>query len=195
MSEPRPPYVRFEYRQIEDRDATIQAGHYVAKDVIFALVTPTGSKDLLEKPAEEWIKGLEEGVNQERIPSIWLDAYKKALQIWEENQTDPEFGTPIRNWPALTPSQLKMLTDCNLRSVEDVAEMNEEAVLRMGMGGRALKEKARAWLDASKDVGKTSEELDSLRKSNATLAEQNTKMMADMKAMQAKIDALSKDKG
>jgi len=192
--EPRPPYVRFEYRSIEDRDASITAGHYVARDVVFALVTPTGSKDLLEKPVEDWLAGLREGVNQDRIPSLWLDAYQQALEVWKKNQQDPEFGTPLRNWPALSPAQLKMLTDCNLRSIEDVAEMNEESVNRVGMGGRALQEKAKAWLDSAKDGGKTAEELDTLRKSNKTLSEQNTSMMADMKTMKAQLEALQKTK-
>ena len=69
---PRPAYVQFEVRAVEDRTATLESGHFVAKDVIYALVTPAGTKDRLEKNAEEWIKRMEEGVSQERIQIQFL---------------------------------------------------------------------------------------------------------------------------
>ena len=40
----RPPYVQFEMRAVEDRQASIDAGHYVAKDVAYAIITPAGSR-------------------------------------------------------------------------------------------------------------------------------------------------------
>lgn len=37
IAEARPPYVTFEFRAEEDRAASIEAGHYVSKDVAYAL--------------------------------------------------------------------------------------------------------------------------------------------------------------
>jgi len=182
---PRPPYVRFEVRAVEDRDASIEAGHYVAKDVVYAIVTPVGSKDQVEKPASEWIEGLQEGVRQERIPANWPDLYTDALKRFEQNQEDPEFGTPLRNWAGLTPAQLRMLTDANIRSVEDVAAMNEEAVSRIGMGGRALKSRAQAWLDTQSNGGKVSEELASLRVEIDALKAQNKTQADELQKLRA----------
>lgn len=167
----RPPYVMFEVRSVEDREASIEAGHYVGKDVNYAIVTPSGSKDRIEKVAEEWLANMEEGVKQERIPGEWLEAYTKKYETWKETREVPEDGTPILSWPALSPSQAKAILDANVRTLEDLVAANESTLAAIGMGARALKEKAKAWLDSAQDTGKTAEELDSLRKQVDTLAE------------------------
>lgn len=194
--EPKPPFVTFESRPMEDRNASLEAGHYVAKDVNFALITPSGSRDRMEKVAEDWLKDLEEAVRQERFPASWLDQYRQLYKAWQNNQELPETGHPVKEWPVASPSQVRMLIDMGLTTVEHVAEMNEEAVTRIGMGGRALKSKAEEWLKASADVGKVSGEIDSLKKVNEALlsraeaAEINTKNLAkeleDLKALMAK---------
>lgn len=163
--EARPPYVSFETRAVEDRNATIETGHFVAKDVIFAIVTPAGSRDKLEKEAEAWIKDLRDAVSQDRFPSSWFDAYEKKLQIYKETQEVPEDGTPIMNWPALSPAQVRTILSANVRTIEDLAEANEATMARIGMGARALKEKALAWLSAAEGPGKVSAELHALRTS------------------------------
>ncbi len=189
----RPPYVMFETRTVEDREATIAAGRYVGKDVNYAIVTPSGSKDRIEKIAEEWLAGLEEGVKQERIPGEWLEGYTRKYRTWVETREMPEEGTPVMGWPAISPSQAKAILDANVRTLEDLAEANESTLTAIGMGARALKEKAKAWLDTADGTGKAAEELDSLRKqvdtltkSVETLSKANEKLQADLIAAKEK---------
>jgi FtsZ-binding cell division protein ZapB len=189
--EPKPSYVRFEIRSIEDREASMEAGHYVGKDVIFALVTPAGTRDCVEREASEWIKNIEEGVNQDRIPSSWLVAYRGALEAFTKNQEAPEFGTPVIDWPSASPSQIKLLLDINVRTVEELAAANEETVQRIGMGGRALKEKAQAWLDSSKDAGKVAEEVQALRVANEALKSDNKEMRDRLTALEKQLTAMT----
>jgi hypothetical protein len=189
---PKPPYVQFELRAVEDRSGSTEAGHYKAKDVIFAIVTPSGTRDRLEKEAEEWLRGIEEGVKQERIPSEWLRAYRHALQMFKESHENPEFGTPVKDWPSISPAQVRMLMDINLRTVEDLAAANEEALARIGMGARALKAKAQAWLDSSAGQGKLASELESLRTKNAELAARDKERDEQLKTLQAQVEALQK---
>ena len=167
--EVRPPYVKFETRSVEDRDASIEAGHYVGKDVIFVLVTPAGTRDQIERVAEDWMNSLDEGVKQERIPSTWPPAYRRALKDFQESRETPETGAPIIDWPGASPAQIKLLLDINVRTIEDLAVANEETVTRIGMGGRALKEKAKAWLESASGPGKLAEEMDALRVEIAAL--------------------------
>jgi len=191
MSEiPKPPFVTFETRAVEDRNASIEAGHFVAKDVHFALITPAGSKDRIEKVATDWLKDLAEAVHQERFPAEWLDAYTRRYKSWMEARELPEDGSPIVNWPALSPAQVKMLLDLNIRTVEQLAEATEEALSHIGMGSRALKSKAQAWLDSSKGDGKVSAELDQLRQANEELKTRDTEREEQFAAMQKQIIAL-----
>lgn len=184
MDKPRPPYVKFEVRAVEDRTASVDQGHYVPRDVVFALVTPAGTKDRLEKEADAWLEGILEGVKQERIPPEWYDQYKAALERFRTNLETPENGIAVTNWPALSPAQVTMLLDLNLRTVEDVAVMSEEAVNRLGMGGRALKARAQAYLDASASTGTTAAELDELRQENAEIKLRNETLEARLEKLE-----------
>jgi DNA repair exonuclease SbcCD ATPase subunit len=184
--------VIFEERAVEDRAATIESGHYSVKDVHYAIITPAGTKDRIEKIASEWLKDLEEAVRQERFPQTWLDAYKAAYKSWCETREVPENGIPVGSWPGISPAQHKMLLDLNLRTVEQVAEATEEAISRMGMGGRALKAKAQAYLDASEDVGKTSAELESLRQKVDELLARDKEREEQLKTLEAENKALKK---
>lgn len=192
---PRPAYVQFEVRAVEDRTATLESGHFVAKDIIYALVTPAGTKDRLEKNAEEWIKSMEEGVAQERIPAQWLEHYRTALRMFKESREMPEIGTPVTAWPSLSPSQVKLCLDANLRTVEEVAEATEEALARLGMGARAMKQKAKAWLDSAETTGKVSAELESLRTANAALETRNADLLERVKTLETQLEALKPAEG
>lgn len=159
----RPPYVAFETRAVEDRNASIEQGHFVAKDVIFALVTPAGSRDRMEKQADDWLRDLKDAVHQDRFPGEWFEAYERKHKAFVESQEVPEEGTPIMSWPALSPAQVRTVLSANVRTVEDLAVANEETIQRIGMGSRALKEKAIAWLEAANGPGKVAEDLHDLR--------------------------------
>lgn len=190
--EPRLPYVRFETRAIEDRGKSIEAGHMQYKDVHFAIITPAGTKDVIEKPVEDWLLNLEEGAKQERIPQSWLREYRAAYEHYKTTQENPEFGTPIKQWPSATPAQVAVLLNANLRTIEELADANEEAVARIGMGGRALKEKAKAWLDSAKSTGVTAAELDSLRVENGELKTRDAARQEQFEAMERRLAALEK---
>lgn len=190
--EAKPPFVIFELRAVEDRAASIETGHYAAKDVVYAIITPAGTKDRIEKVAEDWLTDLEMAVQQERFPVEWLWAYRAAHKSWLETRETPEFGTPISTWPAVSPAQVKMLLDINLRTIESVAEATEEALSRIGMGARALKAKAQAWLDTAEGPGKISAELDTLRQQVEALTTRDAEREAALKTLQTENEALKK---
>lgn len=172
----RPPYVMFEVRPVEDRAASIEQGRYVAKDVIFAVVTPAGTKDKIEKVAEDWFAGIKANVREGRFPAQWLTAYEAQFEAFKKNEEVPEIGTPIKTWPALSPAQVKNILGANIRTVEDLADANEEALMRIGMGSRGLKDKAKAWLQSAEKKGIPAEKLAALEAENTQLREDNEKL-------------------
>lgn len=198
MADPKPPFVRFEARPVEDRTASQEAGHYVYKDVVYALITPAGTKDCIEKVAEDWLRDTEEGVRQERLPQSWLDAWKFAYKSWVENREIPVNGIPLDAWPAISPAQHKNCLDANIRTVEELAEATEEGLSRLGMGARALKEKAKAYLETSADTGKVSEELAAMRNQIDALLTRDKEREEELKKLVAEnaklTTALEKEK-
>lgn len=68
VAEARPPYVMFETRAVEDRAASLEKGHYVTRDVDYAIITPMGSKDRTERVIKEWFDQLQQQVAEGRFP-------------------------------------------------------------------------------------------------------------------------------
>lgn len=187
----RPPFVQFEIRAAEDRAASIAEGRYIAKDVIYAIITPAGSKDRIERVADEWFRHLAEQVAQDRFDRTWYAHYKQAFADWKEGREPPVSGTDIRQWPVVSPAQLKLLMDLKVRSVEDLAAANEETIMRLGMGGRALKDKAVNWLASAKSIGQASEALSALQVANQALTERNAALEAKIQQFEARLQAFA----
>lgn len=189
--EERPPYVRFEVRAEEDRQASLDAGHYVGKDIHYALITPMGSKDCIERKVDEWFDKLKQDVSEGRCPKEWYNGFKEAYKEWCEGREIPVNGTPISDWPPLSPSQVKTLLSLQVRTVEDLAAANEEVIGRIGMGGRALKQRAIDWLTSAGSTGKASGELTALKVANENLQARNDQLEAQVKELATKVEALT----
>lgn len=186
----RPPYVTFEVRAEEDRTKTLETGLYASQDVDFAIITPAGSKDKIERRVLEWFENLAQQAQEGRFPREWLGAYREAYKCWKEDRSIPENGHPIVNWPVVSPAQVKTLLDLRVRTIEDLAVANEETISRLGMGGRMLKQRAADWLNSA-DAGKVSGEMEELRESNAALLVRNQSLEEQMKSLQAQVTALA----
>ena len=191
LMEARPPYVTFELRAEEDRTASIAQGKYVARDIPFALITPQGSKDRLERNAVEWLTHISEEARNGRFPQEWADHYHKAFTAWQNGQDLPTLGSPIANWPVPTPAQVRMLLDINIRTVEELAQANEEALGHLGMGGRALKQRAIDFLAQAGDAGKAAAEMEVLRTAHAEVTKQNAEMKEQLAALTAQVATLA----
>lgn len=188
-AEERPPYVRYETRSVEDRDASITAGHYVGKDVDFALITPQGSKDVVERVVSEWFDNLASQVQQQRFKREWLEGYREHYSAWKKGEEIPESGSAIKLWPAVSPSQIKAILNARVRTVEDLAAANEQTLAQIGMGARALKQRAIEWLASATDTGKQAEAMAALKTENEGLktkiASQDERLAALEKALEA----------
>lgn len=164
-------YIDFELHPIEDRDASIKAGHPVFKDQEMAILTMPGGQLVVPKPVtpqllHEWQFG--DGQRKPPAPHAF-----NAYQAWKNNQEIPLEGTDIRNWPGVTPAQVKTCHGANIRTLEDLASANDEAVRLLGMGGRALVQKAKAYLESA-DQNKSSEQIAALTVRVEELAESLT---------------------
>lgn len=179
----RAAHVRFERRAIEDKPASLLAGHYIGKDVEFALITPPYSRDVFVTEVAHWLNTLDQDVRNGRLPAEWQDGYKKQLAAWRAGQDLPPVGSPIRGWGVLSPAQQEMLTSMNILTVEDLALMNDEGMRRIGMGGLELKNKAKGWLAQLQDKGPLTQEIAAVKAENAVLKTSLESLEAQVKAL------------
>lgn len=193
--EARPPYVTFETREVEDRQASTEAGHYVARDVDYAIICPQGSRDRVERIVNEWFVHIRAEVDNERFPRHWFREYEEGYKAWKEGRELPESGVPIKTWPVISPAQVSLLLNLRVRTVEDLAQLTDEGVHRIGMGGRALKQKAIDWLESSQSSGKLVQELEVLRTQNAELLARDAEREVQMKQLLADVETIQKAAG
>ena len=152
-------YVEFELRPEEDREESIAQGMPVFKDVEFAMITMPGGGLVVDKPINEaLLYEWKNGDNRRKPPSPF--AYR-AYEAWKEGREAPVNGTDLKNWPGVTPAQLKTCQNATVRTIEDLAAANADTIRKLGMGGVAMMEKAKAYL-ASANQNKTSEEVSAL---------------------------------
>lgn len=163
----RPAYVRFERIAVEDKAASLAAGHYVGRDVDIANITPPYSKDVFKIKVPQWFAQLEQDMQNDRIPTEWVKSYKESYNAWRNGQEMPLSGTPVRAWGVISPAQQETLIQMNILTVEDLAAINDEGLKRIGMGSLDLKNKAVAWLSQLNDKGPLTQEIASVKADNA----------------------------
>lgn len=176
-------YVDFELRPEEDREASIDAGHPVFKDVEYAVITmPGGSlvvdKEITPELLHEWKHG-----SGRKPPSPFAVT---AYNLWKEGQEAPLDGMDLKNWPGITPAQIKMCHGVNIRTVEDLAAAHADAQRKMGMGALALINKAKSYLEnsesnkASEAISALQVRLDALEAENIRLKDENGTLRSEL---------------
>ena len=174
LQQSKPPYVRFDYRDVEDRAASLKEGRYVSKSVAFAYVTSPGSKDESEKEAVEWLSNMKFQIGRpgKEYISQWYEHFNAIFTAWQKGHEIPETGTPVRTCPIFKPNEVTAILNANARTLEDLDTANEETLTRIGIGSRSLQARAREYIRAGKDVGATAEKMASLETRLAALEAQ-----------------------
>jgi hypothetical protein len=165
-------YIQFELQAIEDRDESLKQGRYIAKEIEIAIITLPGSRDTIEKV-----------ITPEEL-SIWKNNPEKQLWVkmyeaWKDGAEAPITGTPIKEWPVLSPKKVKEYLNAGIRSVEDLAALPEDACDNIGFGTRTDRQKARDWIAAANDTGKLVQELETLKVQINGLLTETERLRAD----------------
>lgn len=169
MQENGPVLVEFYHLPIEDRAASVKAGHYVAKDVEYVRITPPGGNLIVEA----------------EVTDTHRMRFERQYKAWLEGVEPPSDGQPLREWPPASPAIVKTMDAIGIRTVEALAACPDGILQGAGMGALTLKDKAKAWLLSASQHGVLAEELSALkvevqqlRERNEQLAEENARLAA-----------------
>lgn len=186
-----PAFVRFETRAVENKAESLKVGHPVYKDVDYALVTPPYSKDLFESKVDTWFDSKEQEVRDGRLPKSHMDYWKKAYQAFLEGKEPPLEGTPVEDLTILTPAQIKTIKSAGIRTVESLAQANDEGLRRLGMGGTELKRKANKWLQTAQDSGAVVMRASNLERENEQLKQTVEDLMENVRILTQKVNSMN----
>lgn len=155
-------YPRFFEDTVQDQLATAREGRPIfTTEERVEIIMPGISQ--LTKPVEK--------VNQSHIER-WPDAYK-AFKAGHEMAVS---GVPLEQWPILKRAQVLELKAAGFLTVEQIAEMNDHAIQRLGMMGRRLKELAVSYLDEEKGQAALAKATAERDRQEQVIAEQNEKI-------------------
>lgn len=172
---------------MEDREESARTGGLRLKPVDVVIIRQAGSVNTVEKDAVEWLKDCDSRAHRGVMNPAWAKGFRDHYNAWKQGREAPVNGFPIREWASISKALAENCINAGIFTVEDLANSNEETLQRIGMGSRALKDKAIAWKDSQK--GNSSEELAALRADNATMKstiDELRQAIADLSAGQKK---------
>lgn len=120
-------------------------------------------------------RGLDENGNPG--DTILWKVTKGPYEAWKAGQVEPEHGTALSAWSGVTPWEADRLKPLNIRTVEDIAAMNDSDADRYGMGAKALIAKAKAFI-ANKPAVAQAQEIEALKKQNEQMQQKMAEIMA-----------------
>ena len=147
----------------------------------------------------DWVRWVKKGVSngattedkiarvQKHDPAVWavVEAHYNA---WKRGQDAPVNGIPLDAAPFMTREMVKVLAQYHIRSIEDLANAEDAGLGKLNIPGiRATRDKARAFLDAQRNVAGVAGELAALREMVAQMQAERDEALqtADTMAMAA----------
>ena len=122
-----------------------------------------------------------------KMPQLW-ERIEPSYERWLKGQETPVDGTPLEAWPGLTKGQVEHLRLLHVRSVEELAGVTDSTLDKIGMGARALRERARLFVQAKQGSAQLEAALVERDEENARLREE----MAELRAL---VETLKPKKG
>lgn len=145
--------VKFFLKPYEDKEATAAEGRPIYKEREYVEIRVPGKRDPQAcRPATN--------ADKARFPKHY-EAFLKRVEA-------PTEGTPLAEWPLCSRTQVEELSFLSCKTVEQLAEMNDNAASQI-RGGYDLKNKAREWLEAAEkskilaEKQQMQDEMDSMR--------------------------------
>jgi len=163
--------VKFFIESVKNARKSLQHSRPIFEEKEYISITVPGSRDNISRPASDRDK--------QRFPRHYA-AFKQRIEL-------PIEGTPLTEWPMINRSLADELAFRNLKTVEQLANLNDSNMAGLN-GAQGLKQKAKKWLETTKDdtiLAKLQDELSERDAKLATQAEQIASMLESIEALQA----------
>lgn len=133
-------FVQFYLEAVKNEEASVEAGRPIFNDKEYIKIIPVGDKNTVvcEPVTEE---------HKMRWPAQYA--------AFQNQQHQPQEGTPLEQWPPLTKSQVMTFKAANVHTVEQLANVSDGNLSNLGMGARDLREKAAAYLKSAEGSAPT----------------------------------------
>jgi len=187
------PIPTFEWKAVELKSQTELEGRPIFEQRLFCSQRVRGSKD---QPGDVEVKFIISPSSGKKVPdprNLMVRRYPVELKRFLENGERPADGTPLEQWPRMTPDRIAVCHWLEIRTIEDLASLkdNDMAIQKLGMGGRELVAQANAFLNVRSDSSfaeRLAAEKEAMARDFAAKFEQQQQQL---EALSKKLDAVS----
>jgi hypothetical protein len=128
-------FAKFFVGETKDEAASAARGRYVSRKIdMVRIIIPGDKHNIVERRVKE--------SDKERWPREY-EAFRKMEDFVPE-------GTLLDTWPMLSRAQVEDLKYNNIFTVEQLAQLPDDALGSVGLGGRMLRKHAQAFIETSK---------------------------------------------
>jgi hypothetical protein len=143
--------------------------HHEIKEVF--VVTPAGRPIYVDREyIRKMIPGDRENEVVRPVRPEDIVAYRARYNQFKSGQTQAIAGTPLEQWPGLTKAQVRELAFFNVRSVEQLAQVSDANLSKIGTY-TAIRKKAQDWLAAARGAAPVEEARAEARRATEEVAE------------------------
>lgn len=190
------PFVAFKTEAVEDPVRTKADGVMRFKDQDYAVITVPGDTkaNSIEKVESFFVK--KEAERQAgRVHPEWIVRWRKEYDLYKQGLEIPVNGTPIKGWKLLSNAQQEELVRMHIRTVEELADMNADAMRHFGMGAQEYKRRAQSWLAQNQTHETGALQLNALQRENDSLKSQVETLMEKMAELERALPKKGKPSG
>lgn len=130
-------FATFYDKPVQDKAQSTKEGYPVFNDTLYIKIMVPNAIDGVDRPANE---------ND-------IKRFPKSYEAYQTGKEPAESGMPVEEWPQITTSEVAMLRALNIKSVEQLAEVPDSGIHRLGPGGHGLKTKAQKYLSSQSEIG------------------------------------------
>lgn len=131
------------------------------------------------------IAGDNKSVTVAKVTDTHRHRWPQQYEAFKREEEIPIDGTPINEWPALSVTQVAEMKALNIHTVEALADLRDAGIQRLGMGGRQLVAKAKAYIEAASGNAGT----EKLAAENETLKDRIALLESQLKELNDRFDS------
>lgn len=167
-------YVEFKREAVQNQAKSEEAGRPIFDEFDYCHITvPGGKTKVVERVTEH---------HKDRFPRHWA----KYQEMLGGKTGETLIGTPLDQWPALGVARVMELRALGIHTVDQLANLNDNGIGALGMGGRELKARAAAFLAQATN----NSEAEFLAAENLHQAEQIEQLQQQLAQLSAQVKAM-----
>ena len=127
-------YPEFSIKVVQNNFKTLQEGRPIFDEIEWVKIRVAGDRN---------------NVVEHKVGEADKHRFAPYYEAFRAGEKVSESGTPVEHWPMISRSQAATLKHLNIFTVEALAELSDQGMNNIGMGGREMVNKAQAFLEAA----------------------------------------------